>query len=388
MARQHSIISASAFERWVNCPASPRLAMGMPDKSSEAAMEGTAAHWLAETCLKERKNANEYLGSTIPVDNHETGFLVTQEMADGVNLYCSTIWADLQALDPSVCTMGVEVGFHLDWINNQIFGTNDCFIGQNFGKLIVYDFKYGAGVAVDADENGQMMIYALGALKGRPYEEIELVIIQPRAQHEKGPIRRWSITVEDLTLWSENVLAPAAALALSPDAPPHAGEWCRWCRAYAICPEVRAEATKAAMVAFSNASEPEPLSFPAPDMLTPEQIGRVLTFTHLFSTWASEVEQYAKAEMERGRSISGWKLVRGRKTRKWADEAEVVRALEPRFGVEIYEEPKLRSPAQMEKALKGVELDSLIEITQGVSVAPASDKRDAVVPAIEAFKNA
>lgn len=44
------------------------------------------------------------------------------------------------------------------------FGTGDCLIVAD--KLLhIIDFKYGQGVLVDAEENPQMMLYALGALR-------------------------------------------------------------------------------------------------------------------------------------------------------------------------------------------------------------------------------
>ena len=44
------------------------------------------------------------------------------------------------------------------------FGTSDCIIIDN-DTIFVIDFKYGTGVKVDALNNTQMMIYALGALE-------------------------------------------------------------------------------------------------------------------------------------------------------------------------------------------------------------------------------
>lgn len=44
------------------------------------------------------------------------------------------------------------------------FGTADCIIASD-NKLQVIDFKYGLGVLVNAENNTQMMLYALGALE-------------------------------------------------------------------------------------------------------------------------------------------------------------------------------------------------------------------------------
>jgi len=44
------------------------------------------------------------------------------------------------------------------------FGTGDCVIIAD-GTLHIIDFKYGQGLLVDAVDNPQMKLYALGALE-------------------------------------------------------------------------------------------------------------------------------------------------------------------------------------------------------------------------------
>lgn len=67
------------------------------------------------------------------------------------------------------------------------FGTGDAVIVGD-GTLHVIDFKYGQGILVDADDNPQMKLYALGALElfGSLYDidEVSMTIYQPReCQH-------------------------------------------------------------------------------------------------------------------------------------------------------------------------------------------------------------
>ncbi len=45
------------------------------------------------------------------------------------------------------------------------FGTGDCVIIAD-GALYVIDYKHGQGVLVDANDNPQMKLYALGAFSG------------------------------------------------------------------------------------------------------------------------------------------------------------------------------------------------------------------------------
>jgi len=115
---KHSIISASGSNRWLECPGSIDLSRGIPDTSSEAADEGTAAHTLAERCLLQNKNAAEFRGQTITVKDSGRAFIVDEEMAEAVQLYIDTIKADYEATalssrcsgcsEPTISSLGKE----------------------------------------------------------------------------------------------------------------------------------------------------------------------------------------------------------------------------------------------------------------------------------------
>lgn len=392
-SREHSIISASAAKRWLNCPGSVRMQKDIPDTSSEAADEGTAAHDLAERVLKSgEKFVDQYLGITIRVETSGREFVVNDEMVEAVQLYVDTIRADRQKLMPGVKVM-VEKKFHLEYINEELYGRNDASLAQIFGLLEVYDLKYGKGVLVEVEDNEQMKIYALGALEegDNTCEEVEIVIIQPRAAHSDGPVRRWRISVDDLRAWGDEVLHPGARAALKEDAPVHAGDWCRWCKAMVSCPAIKEKACEVAKVVFDT-----PV-FPTPSLLTGDELSKVLSFTKLLSTWGSEVEAFARAQMDRGVKIPGFKLVRGNKSRSWADENAFKAVYGAALKGEIYTEPKFKSVAQMEAVMKkslgfkkkemDEKLASFISIEQGLIMAQSSDKRQEVLPAIEAFND-
>lgn len=389
MTRAHSIISASSAHRWLNCPGSVRLTRDLPDTAGMAAMEGTAAHELGEKCLRDGSNAVEHIGVTIPVEEAELShaFIVDQEMVDGVQLYLDTVRGDLDSLQPG-CEMVVEERFHLKHLHEDLFGTNDAMIAQMFGRLVVHDFKYGAGVAVEPVENEQMMIYGLGGLHRFPTcESVELVIDQPRAAHSSGPIRRWQLGADELKKWGDVTLVPGAKLALTGDAPLKSGTWCKksWCDARPICPAHREMISASAVDAFGVDPVEVEIPLPDPATLTPEQLGKILAFQRVFSGYATAVETYTKAAMERGTEVPGWKLVKGRASRKWIDEGAVIVDLAA-HGDKIYSPRKLRTPAQMEKLIAKEELTDYIETSRGISMAPADDKRAAIAPAIDAFK--
>ena len=85
--------------------------------------------------------------------------------------------------------------------------------------------------------------------------------------------------------------------------------------------------------------------------------------------------------LKTGVPVPGFKLVAGRRARKWRDEEQVVEHLRTKKVrvADIYD-TKIRSVAQMEKRLAGgVDLSDFIETTEGKpTVAPESDNRPAL----------
>jgi len=151
------------------------LCLDAPDVSSKFAAEGTAAHKLCEIGLKAGVT-DVGLCDKKSID----GFEVTEEMVESVNIYLETIKADLEKKYSKV---EVEKQFKL---TTNIWGTVDAVLVVG-DKAYVYDFKYGAGVVVEVEDNPQLMIYALGAIKRRTkVKTVDLVIVQPRHTAVQG----------------------------------------------------------------------------------------------------------------------------------------------------------------------------------------------------------
>lgn len=378
----HSKLGASSAHRWLSCPGSVRLSVGIPRTSSVYADEGTAAHELAETCLRSGIPAAHHIGTRITVG--ETAFEVSEEMAAAVQVYLDTVSADFTATKGG--TMAVESRFHLDWLYDGLFGTNDAMVGEPFGVLRVYDYKHGAGYAVEAEDNCQMMYYALGAAHGDAYEEVELVIVQPRASHPDGPVRRCRMPIDQLNRWAQEVLLPGAIATEADDAPVHAGSHCKFCPARAICPAQKELAMSVAKEVFAD----KPKALPAPTALAITDLKRILDASEMIESWLGACRDYAKTMLETGQAtpdMIGYKLVAGRASRKWTDEADAEKWLVTILDQEAYTK-KLLSPSQAEKLLKGAAkkaLEPLVTITRGSQLAPASDKREALPPGMTAF---
>ena len=195
------------------------------------------------------------------------------------------------------------------------FGTSDCLIVAD--KLLhIIDFKYGQGVLVDAEENPQMMLYALGALRQFDHlydiTQVAMSIYQPRREN----VSTWTISVEPLMDWAEHTLKPKAEMAYQGEGDYVPGPWCTFCKAAVKC-RARAEA-KLQLAKYE---------FAMPPLLTDAEIEDILSRLPGLTKWAGEIEAYAQdAAIHHGKVWHGFKLVESRTNRKYTDEEAVIRA--------------------------------------------------------------
>lgn len=372
----HAVLGASSADRWMNCPGSIRMSRGLPDSPSEHAAEGTAAHELAEKCLTNgHASAEFYRGEIIPVDDYS--FEVDDDMIEAVDVYL----AEIQKIRDEAPDLEewVERRFSLEALQppQPMFGTGDWVAySRALRRLWVRDYKHGRGKVVQLRGNPQLRYYGLGALLSLPLDlpvrEVDLGIVQPRAGNIGGEV----IAAEELLDFAGELMA-AAKLVDTPDAHLTPGDWCRWCRAKAVCPALKGQALAVAQAEFGQP--------PAPHTLTPEQVAYVLERADVVEEWVAAVRKFALAEAELGRAPPGFKLVHKRATRKWAaDDDAVAERLALETGLEFHEffERKVVSPAQAEKLLKPLKKklpDGLANaVSSGYSLAPESDKRPAV----------
>jgi hypothetical protein len=373
---KHSKIGASSATRWMTCPGSVALCATMPqEESSVYAEEGTAAHELAEKCLLKNKNAKDFLGKKIYKD-----WEVTDNMADAVQVYLDVVRAEL---GPGR-ELYVEKKFHLDWVHPDLYGTNDATVEEPFGKLVVADYKHGQGVAVDVEENKQLMYYGLGALKdAADCTEIEFIIVQPRASHADGPVRRWSTTLERMAEF-ERELSEAAKATEATDAPLSAGSHCRWCAAQPVCPKLREHSMELTKAEFDDSGT---IKLPDPAEFTKDQLVKLLESKDILDSWLKSIYTHAENMAKRGVKIPKYKLVQKTGHRKWVDEKKVTEKLEE-YGTSIYQPSKLKTPAQMEKVADKELVAELCETPIiGEALVPETDKRPAFNPstAVEDF---
>ena len=382
METTHSNVGASSCERWWNCPGSVRLIGTLPPQEpSEYAKEGTKAHLVASYALKNHVDAYEageklvYSGEIASID---------MEMCDYVQQYLDVIRQD-QADFPG-SKLDVEIQFTLPQIHANARGTCDATIGVFLTKLIVYDFKYGKGTIVDVEGNKQALYYALGALEGGDYETIEIVIVQPRAIHRDGPVRRWSLSRTDLVAFGSELRNHIASTETK-NAGLACGEWCQkyFCPALAICPAVKGKVQEVAQGVFD-----EPVrTLLAPERLTPAALRKLLDTIPIIDAYVKAVEDFALNTLNNGGKIDGYKLVAKKSNRQWKD-VEAVEKKWPKIVVEMVK--KIKSPAQVETALaqimKKKEAVALVEDfcykpDTGNTIASIEDPRSEVRPKLE-----
>lgn len=410
----HASLGASSAYRWMNCSGSPRLIASLPEperaRESRYARQGSAAHFLGESCLSRGVAANEYLDFVLtkstgawelikpPRGVHELAeddFVVDEEMVEAVQVYLD----DIAATRASSLHLIELVEARVQPLEDrpEMFGTLDYgAVDPIDGVLRVKDYKHGAGVFVEAEGNPQIRYYGLGALRkvgSEGIEKVELSIVQPRAQ-AKEPIRREILTARELVEWG-GVLRSAADATLDPNAPLRAGSWCGFCPAAARCPAFRAKVQRDAGADFDEIDPSAIVPTPASALADPEKLSRALEAIPLIDAWSREVEGYAQRHLERGGSIPGFKLVRKRGRRQWKSEAELEAdfkaIVELKTGVrteDLYEK-KLRSPAQLEK-VKGVGkawvADRCEKVAGGLTIASEADPRPAApAPALADF---
>ena len=361
---EHAVLSASGSHRWLNCTPSARLELEFENTGSEAAREGTAAHALCEHKLKRAL----HMRSRRPASDYDS-----DEMEECTDAYVDFVMEQYETAkqvceDPVIL---IEQRLDFSCYVPDGFGTGDCLIISD-DRLHIIDFKYGMGVLVEAEDNPQMKLYALGALAvyDALYDirEVSMTIFQPRREN----VSTWTIPVEDLKAWAENELKPRAKMAYDGEGEYLPGEWCTFCRAAVRCRARAEEKLKLAQTEFRM-----------PPLLTDAEIEDILAVLPDLTKWANEITAYAlDAALNHGKEWNGFKVVQGRSVRKYRDEAAVAEAAKEAGYKDIYrqslipltEMQKLMGKDKFEEILGGL----ITKAPGRPTLVPKSDRRPAM----------
>lgn len=378
--REHALLSPSGSHRWMHCTPSARLEENLPESTSAAAEEGTVAHELAEYAL-DMYLKGEYLPLLdelpTPKEISESKYY-NSEMDKYVTDYICYVCDIFEMCDNA--KMYLERKFDLTSYVNDCFGSCDCAIeGTNI--LSIIDLKYGKGVRVEAKDNTQLMMYALGVLRSlSPKRQAEIETIKMHiAQVRLGNYEVFEMSARDLTHWGIHKLRPIAEKAWAGQGNTVAGSHCKFCK---FKPQCRAQ-RDALVNEFEAHGETK--------ALTLDEIGDILLKADMFTDWLSSVKSHAMAEALSGKTVKGWKLVEGRSVRVITDEEEAVKRLSDLgFDPDSLKNHKLKGIGDLEKIVGkrplAVTLDGVIVKPKGApTLALESDKREAIQPTIDMF---
>lgn len=388
----HAILGPSSAYRWLVCTPSARFEQQQPDNESEYAQEGTLAHEVAALVLAARSGTYKGTHEQWQYDMDSIEGLVDRfyEKLDKPSEFLSMLdhaedYAQFILEKDGDVRIGAEhTEKNFDKIAKRIlieskfdmfeyvplgFGTSDATVTSK-RVLDVTDYKYGAGVRVSAVNNTQGKLYGLGALakaKAEGHKDIETVVInifQPRA----GGASSWQISADELIKWGEDEVRPKALLAIAGLGDFVAGDHCQFCKARLNCKAF-----------YDRFAEVQGLSDKRE--LSDDDVAKVLTIGPALASWVKKVADETVARMERGNTVPGFKLVKGRGRRSFRNEDDVVDALMGE-DFEIYEH-KLRSLTDLEKVLGKKKFNQLlganiINIEGKPSLAPADDDRPGI----------
>lgn len=397
----------------------------------------------------------------LPPSGHED-FPIDADMADAVQVYLDAVREEMLRLGEHA-ELQVEKRFNLSWLvgydydeaeeakaleagdfyvspsgirrddfgdlvhadgspcHGPMFGTNDASVVLLFDHVSVFDYKHGRGVVVEVEDNEQELYYALGCAKELDwaFDTLDLIIVQPRARHADGKVRRWSTTKAYLREFEER-LRIAALATEAPDAPLAAGDWCKFCKAAAVCPQLREEAFNQAGLDFGDGFEEPSVSLTGPEDSDADLELRMRAIPLLDSfIKATQTEALRRLRETPGGEACYGKLVRKKANRAFRTDLTEV---DPQTGEDVpvvvfdklveagipremlFEEPKPKSPSKVE-AVRPPELMAKLKAEKvkapaahikalvaqytykpegGITVAPLSDPREAVDPSAAA----
>ena len=392
----HAVLGPSGAHRWLNCPGSVRVAAEVqqdPGATSPAALEGTIAHALAEIEGKHafgQTSREEYLleyeawRTTTGLDLDTVG-----EMAAHVESLVNFLKGRLTLLDAPNILFEKRLSAGID----GVWGTSDIVI-YDATTVEIWDLKYGTGHLVVPENNEQLMLYGLGALVtyGVIFADTETVVLgifQPRIF---GGVREWRITPDNLREWREQVARPAAALAMTDDAPIVPSEKaCTWCPARGEC------VVRAKWVVGEDFGAPY-VEVQRADLLDEAEMSTILDRIPAIEAWVKDIKEAAMTRLYTlGEDIPGWKAVRSGGRRGITDHAAAIQTLiDLGFNAESVATFKTKPLGDLEKLLKraGVDqtldevLGNLIQKSEGsVSIVRESDRREAINSISEAVKD-
>lgn len=371
MDRDHAILSASSASKWLNCTPSAQLEEAIPDYDTPYSQEGTLAHEIAAIFLKGPVHPNaelEVLRMSPFWFKAMEGYCI--DYVDFIDGEITHTIAEYEAIEKQVDYSA----FAPDG-----FGTVD-YLHLSEGVLRVFDFKFGKGVPVSAEENPQTRLYALGAVDMLidlfDIQTVHIYIVQPRLENYTAE----TLSVKELLAWGDGYVKPRALKAWEGAGDLITGDWCQFCKNLPTCSAKAAEALEMAKYEFAE-----------PSTLPVEDLAEIHEKASAISAWLNKVSDYIYKEAVGGKSIPGLKLVEGRSNRKWSDPDKVKAVLLEYFKEDEITNTKLKGLGDIGNLMSKDEFDErvgkyIIKPAGAPVLVPESDKRKELNSLAQAIK--
>jgi len=351
--KHSTVVGGSTAKRVMNCPGSVALVqLAPPSPSSVYADKGTLLHTAISEVLLGEDNVigMTYEGQTLDQTLFDDKVQVALDLLD--------------TLDPNgEMKLAIETRVGFGKFLPGAFGSCDV-LGRIGDTAYVIDWKFGEGIAVDAEQNEQLMYYAAAAMRTPEVAwvfdgavAIECVIIQPPV------IRQWTTTPARIKAF-EKELKRAVKVASLPDAKLNPGDHCRFCPAKPTCPAMTGAVDRALKVKL--------------DAIDDEMLGKYAANAVLLQGWIDDLNALVQTKIEKGYKIPGWKMVAKKGRRQWVDEVVAAKTLLG-LGINPQKPLEIISPAQAEKKLKNLPEGLTVSVSSGDTLAPDSDPRPAVL---------
>jgi hypothetical protein len=343
--RAHALLSASGASRWLNCTPSPRLEEDFPEETSDFAQEGTLAHEFAEINLKRDLKiipAKQY--NKLAKEFRSSKFY-TSEMEEEVQKHIDYVkqqYIEAVRTTPDAKLL-IEERVDLTEYIEEGYGTNDDIIIAD-GVLEVIDLKYGKGLRVSAEQNPQLKLYGLGALRAfdlmYDIHTIRLTITQPRLD----AISSWEVSREELIEWGETIVRPTAVKAYAGEGEQKPGDWCRFCKAKPKCKALADLTLKTVKEDFTNPN--------IETILSDNEVLDIYQKSAVIIDWLNSLGGYILSEAVKGKKWEGLKLVESRSNRTITDPDKVEEVLIAKgYNKEEFTNSKLKGIGDLEKLL-------------------------------------
>ncbi|MEL7586616.1 MAG: DUF2800 domain-containing protein [Prolixibacteraceae bacterium] len=373
MPGEHAVLSPSGASRWLACTPSARLEMQYPDTSGAAAAEGTVAHALGEAIIRRHVfSGAERVKANAEIMRIEKDPYYCEDMQAHCEDYATFVIELFEEAKTRNSDAVIKVEQKLDLTDYvpEGFGTGDCIIIAD-GTLYIIDLKYGKGVLVSCENNKQMMLYALGALREFDFlydiHAVSMTIYQPRLNN----ISTFEMPVRMLHKWAEDELVPRSKMAFEGVGEFAPGKHCQFCKARVQCKALAEYNLELAKYEFQKAN-----------LLEDADIADIMDRASMFTSWLNSIQEYAlKEAVDNGKKWPGYKLVEGRSNRCYKDQDLVVKTLKDAgYPEDLLYTRSLLGITAMEKTITAKQFsvllgDLVIKPAGKPTLVPATDKR-------------